>query len=135
MPDASSLQPRGLKRIVCGYTLGALPAWWLMVHRRLKTSAERQGLQLKVELAPLSALPEAVDLLVVPPELAAAARAQAPRAEVVTIGEDQYPGGVIELAARVADAARYRVERSEGTAPGSPPQPRIVRYVGYERVD
>lgn len=105
--------PRAVRRIACGYDLSALPAWWLMVHRRIKTAVERQGLRVKVDLAPLSALPPEVDLVIVPPELASTARERAPQAECVSIGSQQYPGAVIELLSRLGDEQRYQVERVE----------------------
>lgn len=135
MGDQQLSEARAVRRLVCAYELGALPTWWLMVHRRLKASAERQGWRVKVDLVPLSSLPQEVDMLVVPRELAPMARARAPEAEVVPIGPDEYPRGVLELVDRLADASRYRIERVEPRGPDAPPEPRIVRYVGYERAD
>ena len=104
---------RRVRRIVCGYDLGALPTWWLMVHRRIKTGVERLGLRVSVDLTPLSGLPQDVDLIVVAPELASIARERAPQADCVSIGSKQYPGAVIELLSRLGNEQQYTVERVE----------------------
>jgi len=121
-----------LKRIVCAYDLGALPTWWLMVHRSIKTRLERAGAGVRVDVLPLSALPADVDLIVVAPELLPAARDAAAETECVTIAPENYAGEAFRLLTRLRDEERFEMkDPAELTAD----EPIIARWVGYERAD
>lgn len=122
-----------MRRIVCAYDLGALPTWWLQVHRWIKTRLEREAPQVKVDLTPLRSVPADTDLVVVPPELFDAASTSAPDAECVYITPTDYPAQVTKLLARLRAEGRFETEPTG--AAEELPSPKIVKYVGYERVD
>ena len=126
------LAPRVARRIVCGYQRELLPTWWLQVHRWVKTRLERERALVQVDLLPVSDLPADVDLLIVAPEVLHGARENAPSVECVAITPDDYPRQVTEILARLRDRGWYAVE---DPSVSEVPKPRIVRHVGYERVD
>jgi hypothetical protein len=116
-------EPRLVRRIVWGYEVGVLPVPWLMGYKRLKALVERAGFAVRVDLIPLSGLPDDTDVLCVPDELAAAGRAAAPEAHMLTFDErppqealqallDQLAAGV-EL---TAERAGTEVAAEEATA-------------------
>lgn len=119
-----------MKRVACAYRLGSVPGWWLNLHRRLKAGVARHGLSVSVGLTPLAALPEDIDLLVVPPDLEREAR-QAGVAEVVAIGRARYAEAIAELVARLNDPSQFQIDRTGN----SRSRPTVVKYVGYERVE
>jgi len=126
--------PRPLTKIVCAYDLGALPTWWVMVHRSIKTRLERAGARVRVELTPLSSFPQDADLVVIPAELAVAAVAVAPNVECFAIGKEDHGGGVARLLEHLAQDARFEMsEPSELTTEDA--KPIISRWVGSERID
>lgn len=123
-----------IRRIVCAYDLDALPTWWLMVHRWIKTRLEQADARVKVDLTPLTSLPAQVDLVVVAPQLLDSARTRAPHVECVAISSEDYPRQIVDLLARLR--AEGRLETSEAVpAAEDESVPRIVRYIGYERVE
>ena len=132
-PDSAateaSIVPR---RIVCGYDIELLPTWWLQVHRMVKARLEREGALVKVDLLPLTDLPENFDLLLVPPDALTIARDHAPRVECVAVTSDDYPRQVAEILAHLRGRSWYSVQES---AEHDQPQPKIVRHLGYEKID
>ena len=119
------------RRIVCAYDIEVLPTWWLQVHRWIKTRLEREQALVKVDLIPISTLPEGVDLLVVPPDVAAAAREQAPQTECLVVTADDYPKQIVELLDRLRNQGWYQIEvpAPEGDRVG-----KTVKHLGYERI-
>ena len=128
----SSTEAAPSRRMVCGYEIELLPTWWLQVHRFFKTRLEREGALVKVDLLPLSNLPPDVDLLIVPPDALAAAREHAPHVECVAITAEDYPKQVAEILAHLRGRGWYAVRES---AQMDQPQPKIVRHLGYEKID
>lgn len=130
MSEPDPAPPR--RRIVCGYDREVLPGWWLQVHRWVKTRLEREGALVRVDLLPVSDLPSEVDLLIVAPEVLRGAREHAPGVECVAITPDDYPRQVVEILAHLRDRGWYVAEEPSAS---EAPKPRIVRHVGYERVE
>ena len=124
--------PRLLRRVVIGYTVDYFPGSLIIAHHTLQAKLARAGYAVAVTLAPLHDLPEGVDILLTPPQLAEAARAVAPDAVHVSLEtfahHPFYDRLVEELAAGQAWTAARPVERPAG-------QGEVVVYRGYERVD
>jgi hypothetical protein len=72
-PEASAR--RVVTTIVCAYSREELPASWLQVFRRFERAVAQADLAIRVRLSSLEELPEHFEVLVVPPELLARARA------------------------------------------------------------
>lgn len=134
MTQNQPASPPPLRRIVCAYDLGALPVWWLQVHRWIKTRLEQARARTKVDLAPLTSLPADVDLIVVAPDLLDSARARAPQIECVAIAAEDYPRQIVALLAQLQAEGRLAADAGAASAEEEL-VPRIVRYIGYERVD
>lgn len=120
------------RRIVCAYDIELLPTWWLQVHRIARARLERERALARVDLLPLTALPDVVDLLLVPPDALPGAREYAPDVECVAITSDDYPRQVVEILGHLRSRGWYAVQESTEDAP---PQPKIVRLMGYEKID
>jgi len=56
--------------VVCGHPEGTLPTSWFRTYKQLKRRLKRTGLNARVALAPLTALPAEIDILMLPPSLA-----------------------------------------------------------------
>ncbi|HWD64119.1 MAG TPA: hypothetical protein VG405_03020 [Solirubrobacteraceae bacterium] len=55
--------------VVCAHAEGTLPTSWFRTYKQLKRKVKRSGLNARVSLAPTTALPERIDVLVLPPTL------------------------------------------------------------------
>jgi hypothetical protein len=128
----SEPSPTPLRKIVCAYDLGALPTWWVLVHGSMKTRLHRAGARVRVELIPLSSLPSDADLIVVAPNFLPVAQAAAPETECLPITEEDHGGQVVRLLNRLR--AEGRIEAVDLTSVGEA-EPKITRWVGYERTD
>ncbi|MFN8524690.1 MAG: hypothetical protein U0821_16455 [Chloroflexota bacterium] len=123
--------PRVIRRAACVYSAGALPGDWLQTWRRLDRLVGRSGLDVKVTLEPLDALPAEVDLLVAPPELEGAARTAAgAEVEVLVTSPSGAAFAFDELMRELLEGQRIVAPRAaSGTTP------HIVTYRGSQRID
>ena len=94
--------------ILCVYRDGELPAAWFQVVRRLRSQADRAGLDVDVRLAPLSLVSPDADVIMAPAGLAAAATARVANATVVTVPANGAGDGLAEVMARLLRAAPAR---------------------------
>ncbi len=124
--------PRVLRRVVVGYSVDYFPGALILAHHSLQAKLARAGYAVAVTLAPLHELPEGVDILLTPPELAEAARRAAPDALHVSLETHAhhpfYDRLMEELAAGEVWTAERLTERPAG-------QGEVMVYRGYERVD
>ena len=127
--DAS---PRVVRRIVVGYTVDYFPGSLILAHHALQARLARAGYAVAVTLAPLHDLPEGVDILLTPPELAEAARRAAPDAYHVSLDTYAHHPFYDRLLAELAAGQVWTAERASERPAG---QGEVVVYRGYERVD
>lgn len=127
MTSANAPSPRLVREVVCGFA-GELPTAWLAVFHRFERQIKRSGLRIRVRLAPLDALPDRVDVLVVPPELAKATRELAPGAVVIVTTRGEAAASVDAL------LADMRARRSLYAEPVRPGESRIVIQRGTEEL-
>lgn len=71
--------------IVCAYPEGLLASSWHRAYKKVRQTVKRGSFDAHVELAPITALPAGIDVLIASPSLAGAAAA-------TTIGEDRLIG-------------------------------------------
>ena len=136
-------EPRVVRRIVWGYAVGVLPVPWLMGYKRLKALLERERLAIRVDLLPLTSLPDEVDLLFVPDELAEDAGAAAPAARVIALGGRPQHAVFQSLVEQLRAGTELRPPPSappeqaadDVAAEQSRPRGTIVRYQGWQRID
>ena len=122
--------PRLVRRIACGYAPGRLPGEWLQTWRRLASSLERAGLDVRATLDPLDELPADADVLLLPPELAAPGGFPPPAGPLlITTSAADAPRVLDELVARIAAGADLTANRLD------PDAPRVVTYRGTLRAD
>jgi len=133
-PDLQPQQPGPhlVRRIVCSYQSGILPGEWLQTWRRLDRLVQREGLRIKVLLAPLDDLPEDVDLLVVPPELREAAESTAPGIEILSTTPSEAAFDFAVLVQRLQAGLDLTAEKVN---PAEQAGPTIVTYRGSTRLD
>lgn len=117
---------RLVRTIVCAYTQAELPTPWLAIFHRFERVMEKAGLRIRVRLFPLEELPEAFEVLVVPPELQAAAEALQTGARIIVTSRAEAPAA--------ADALLRELERgetlyAERVRPG---EPKIMTHRGGE---
>ena len=143
---AAPAQPRLVRRVVWAYEVGVLPVPWLMGYKRLKATLERAGFAIRVDMLPLTGLPDDVDLLFVPDELAETARQAAPSVQVTALEGrpeqtvfqalvDQLRAGTALAAPSAPPATSIPAAEEHGGAPPEAPRGTIVRYRGFERID
>jgi hypothetical protein len=115
---------RLVRTIVCAYTQAELPTPWLAIFHRFERTMEKAGLRIRVRLFPLEELPEAFEVLVVPPELQAAAEALQTGARVIVTSRPGAPAA--------ADALLREIERGETLYAEKvrPGEPRIMTHRG-----
>jgi hypothetical protein len=118
--------PRLVRTIVCAYTREELPAAWLQVFRRFERMVERAGLRIRVRLEPLEALPEAFDVIVVPPELRARAAEVARDARIIATTRADATAAANDLLRELEAATELYAERVR------PGEPKIVVHRGPE---
>jgi hypothetical protein len=115
---------RLVRTIVCAYTQAELPTPWLAIFHRFERVMEKARLRIRVRLFPLEELPEAFEVLVVPPELQAAAEALQTGARIIVTSRAEAPAA--------ADALLRELERgetlyAERVRPG---EPKIMTHRG-----
>jgi hypothetical protein len=113
-----------VQTIVCAYTQAELPTPWLAIFHRFERVIEKAGLRIRVRLFPLEELPESFEVLVVPPELEAAAAALQTGARIIVTSRPEAPAA--------ADALLREIERgdvlyAEKVRPG---EPKIMTHRG-----
>lgn len=114
--------------VLCLYEAGILPAAWFQVVRRLRSQVERAGLDARIRLVRLDAVPSDADVLVVPAALAGRARTLAARVEVLAVparGAEKVLGELVDRLRRRASVTGAEPRRSA---------PRVVRR-GFEVVE
>ena len=115
---------RLVRTIVCAFTQSELPTPWLAIFHRFERTMQKAGLRIRVRLFPLEALPESFEVLVVPPELGAAAAALRADARIIVTSRTE--------AAAAADALLREIERGETLYAEKlqPGEPKIMTHRG-----
>lgn len=103
--------PRLVRSVVCSYSRDELPTSWLRVFHRLEHAMARAGLRVRVRLLPIEDLPDEVDVLVVPPELADRARALRAGARIVATTRERAGATVSELIRDLESGREIYAER------------------------
>ncbi len=125
--------PRLVRRVVCAYQSGVLPGAWLQTWRRLDRLFERSGLKVRALLTPLEDLDADVDVVVVPPDLRAAAEAAVGDGVPVLVTTPATAAvDFTELVQRLVEGTELTAERID---PSAPVGPTIVTYRGSTRLD
>jgi hypothetical protein len=114
----------GSVSIVCAYPDGVLGTTWFRAYKRVKRSVNRASLNVDVLLRPLSAVPDGVDVLLLPPELESERGRAAGVVSVVT--SDELP--------RAFDAEVDRLKAAGRVFNVPLPSERRVRHHGFEPV-
>lgn len=109
--------PTLVRTVVCGYLLEDLPASWVQVFRRCERAFARAKLDVRVRLYPLQDLPEAFEVLIVPPELRERAEGAARGARVIAMTREDALALVTELIREIEAGETLRAER---VRPGAP---------------
>jgi hypothetical protein len=124
---------RVVRQVVCSYRLGLLPGDWLQTWRRLERLFARTGLQVKATLAPLEDLPADTDILVVPPELRAAAREAAmPNTPILVTPASAAAEAFAELVSRLEAGTEFTAARTD---PADKDRPKLLSYRGHSPPD
>ena len=118
------LAPVLVSTIVCAYTQAELPTPWLAIFHRFERTMQKAGLRIRVRLFPLEELPDAFEVLVVPPELQAAAQALQTGARIIVTSRADAPAA--------ADLLLREIERGETLYAEKvrPGEPRIMTHRG-----
>jgi hypothetical protein len=111
---AVAASPAATLCIVCTYADGTLPAAWFRAYKRIKQTVKRGSFNARVQLAPIQALPDRVDLLIVPTALAESAIAARPATERLVVAADQVQREFDRLAERLEREGR--LTRTPGAA-------------------
>lgn len=114
-----------IRTIVCGYTVEELPVAWLRVFHRFEHAMSRARWRIRVRLFPIEELPDEVDILVVPPELAERAAAVRPDARIVVTTRERAAEAVDELLKQL-EAGTLSADRVR------PGEPKIVVHRGSD---
>jgi mannitol-specific phosphotransferase system IIBC component len=125
--------PRLIHRIGFGYALDFMPAALIVGFNQLRRKLERAGFSVVISLEPLSALPAGLDILFVPPELEATARAVAPQLPIVVVANFLNHPSYSELIRRLAEGREIYALPVEDERPASGAV--VERYRGYERIE
>lgn len=88
---------RLVRTIVCGFIQAELPTPWLAIFHRFERVMAKAGLDIRVRLFPLEALPESFEVLVVPSELREAAAALQTSARLIVTTRAEAPAAAAEL--------------------------------------
>lgn len=102
---SDGVAPVLVRTIVCAYTQAELPTPWLAIFHRFERTMQRAGLRIRVRLFPLEELPETFEVLVVPPELQAAAQTLHTGARIIVTSRAEAPAA--------ADLLLREIERGE----------------------
>jgi hypothetical protein len=119
-------EPRLVRTIICAFTQAELPTPWLAIFHRFERTMQKAGLRIRVRLFPLEELPETFEVLVVPPELEAAAVALQTGARLIVTSRAD--------AAAAADALLREISRGETLYAEKvrPGEPKIMTHRGGE---
>ena len=125
--QTSNAQERRLVRtIVCGFIQAELPTPWLAIFHRFERVMEKAGLRIRVRLFPLEALPETFEVLVVPPELQAAAEALQTGARLIVTTRADAPAAAAELLREIERGETLYAEKLQ------PGEPKIMTHRGSD---
>jgi len=113
-----------VRTIVCAYTQAELPTPWLAIFHRFERVMARAGLRIRVRLFPLEELPDGFEVLVVPPELRAAAEALQTGARLIVTTRAEAPAAADEL---LREIERGETLYAEKIRPG---EPKIMTHRG-----
>lgn len=111
--------------IVCGYSVEELPVAWLRVFHRFEHAVARARWRIRVRLFPIEELPDEVDILVVPPELAERSAALRPDVRIIVTTRERAANAVDALLKEL-EAGTLRAGR---VLPG---EPKIVVHRGSD---
>jgi hypothetical protein len=115
-----------VRTIVCAYVRAELPTPWLAIFHRFQRVMEKAGLKIRVRLMPLESLPESFEVLVVPPELRAAAEALQSDARLVVTTRVEAPAAAAELLREIEAGVTLYAEKVR------PGEPQIMTYRGSD---
>jgi hypothetical protein len=139
-PDAADAEqppaktPRMVRRVACIYRLDALPGAWLQAWRRLDRVLVRAKFDVKATLDPIENLPEAADILVVPPELRAEVLEKVrPGVPILVTSAETAAGAFNDLLRRLEEGIEVTAEKIEPEARAA--AAKIVRYRGSTRLE
>jgi mannitol-specific phosphotransferase system IIBC component len=110
-----------------------MPAPLLVGYNRLRRKVERAGLNVAVELVPLSDLPSELDILFVPAPLEAAARSVWNAGPLIVLEAYHNHPAYSELVSRLQQGTEIYALPME--PPPAPDEPIILHYRGNVRVD
>ena len=125
--QTSNGQERRLVRtIVCGFIQAELPTPWLAIFHRFERVMEKAGLRIRVRLFPLEALPETFEVLIVPPQLQAAAEALQTGARLIVTTRADAPAAAAELLREIELGETLYAEKVQ------PGEPKIMTHRGND---
>jgi len=113
-----------VRTIVCGFTQAELPTPWLAIFHRFERVMEKAGLRIRVRLFPLEKLPDSFEVLVVPPELEAAAQALQTGVRIIVTSRADAPAAADLL---LRELERGETLYAEKVRPG---EPKIMTHRG-----
>lgn len=92
--------------VVCGHPEGTLPTAWYRTYKQLKRKLKRTGVNARVALAPVTDLPDGIDVLVLPPTLADSARFAESASTLLSGTADELQRELDALVARLQEEGR-----------------------------
>ena len=113
-----------VRTIVCGFIQAELPTPWLAIFHRFERVMAKAGLDIRVRLFPLEALPEAFEVLVVPSELREAAEALQTDARLIVTTRAEAPAAAAELLREIELGETLYAEKVR------PGEPKIMTHRG-----
>jgi hypothetical protein len=120
------VEPQLVRTIVCAFIRAELPTPWLAIFHRFERVMEKAGLKVRVRLLPLEALPDAFEVLVVPPELQEAAEALQTGARLIVTTRAGAPAAAAELLQEIQAGVTLYAQKVR------PGEPKITTYRGSE---
>ena len=126
-------EPKLIRLVGFGYALDFMPAPLLVGFNQLRRKVERAGLNVAVELVPLTDLPDELDILFVPSQLESAARAAWNHGQLIVLETYMNHPAYSELVSRLQAGTEIYAGPAAPTPP--PDAPIIVHYRGNVRID
>ena len=106
-----------VRTIVCAYSVSELPVSLLQVFRRCENAVARAKLAVRVRLYPLEGLPDAFEVLVVPPDLRQQAEAVARGARVIATTREDALAAITSLIHEIEAGVTLRADRAVAGSP------------------
>lgn len=115
-----------IRTIVCAYTVDEMTIDAAQVHRRFENAVAKADWAIRVRLEPIEDLPDAFEVLVVPPELRERGRERAGGAHLIVASRQNAASACGLLLREIEKGELFTATRRD------PKAPKIVKRRGFE---